>query len=313
MRTLLAILILCGAINMTAQDTRLAGPVSGLVFDRASRAVLQILGVPGSSYAGEALIADLDQAAVAPNGRLALTISQSRLHVIRGFDAAPAAAEIEGGMADAGRIVWNRTSSAAALYSAASGRLQLWRDDTGQIADLASLAGSVTALALSDNGSEVIAAVENQGIYVIAAGSDARLIAALSRPSALAVTGTRLFISDAERQEILRVDDFTGGGAPELFAGAALTAADPSGLAISKDQSLLLVTGRSSRVLTMFRISTGEVHSMLNLDFEPSGLEALTESLFRLNPGAEAGQPLQVAEARLDPAVWFVPMARADQ
>jgi hypothetical protein len=63
----------------------------------------------------------------------------------------------------------------------------------------------------------------------------------------------------------------------------------------------------------MFRISTGEVHSTLNLDFEPSGLEALTESLFRLNPGAEAGQPLQVAEARLDPAVWFVPMARADQ
>jgi hypothetical protein len=55
------------------------------------------------------------------------------------------------------------------------------------------------------------------------------------------------------------------------------------------------------------------VQASVSLDFAPSGIEALSESLFRLNPGADAGQPLQVVEARLDPSVWFVPMARSAQ
>ena len=314
MRKALFLSFFVAAANVPAQETRLAGPVSGLVFDSGSRSLRRIIGVPGSAYVGDAVLADLDLAAAAPNSRAILAIMGGALNVLRSSeDGSLSPSTIEGGMGDADRVVWNRTSSAAVIGNSGTGPLQLWRDQPGGVTALGSLAGRILALAVSDNGSHVVAAIENEGVFVLTAGTEARRIASLTRPNAIALSGEDLFIADGERQEILRVTSFADGGSPELFVGAGQGLEDPVGLAISRDRSLLLVSSRASRSLAVLRSGTGEVVTQVPLDFEPSDIVPLTESLLWLNPRADSGAPLQVAEGRLDPTVWFVPMVRADR
>ena len=56
-----------------AAQTRFAGPVSGIVFDAKAKSLRPIMGVPGASYLGNALAADMDLAAVSPDGKFALS------------------------------------------------------------------------------------------------------------------------------------------------------------------------------------------------------------------------------------------------
>lgn len=305
---------LIGAVYLPAQETQLTGPVSGLVFDGESRSLRRIIGVPGSAYVGDAVASELDLAAAAPNGRTVLAVTKGALQVLRANgDGTLSASALADGMSAADRIVWNRTSSAAAVWNATSGRLQLWRGETGDIIELGPLTGRVLSLAVSDRGAEIVAGIEDEGIFVFSGGAEARMAARTGRPTALVVAGDDLFFADSERQEILRIAGFANGGSPEVFAGAGQGLEDPVGLAVARDRSLLLVTSRTSRTLAVFRVGTGELQTQAPLDFEPSGMIPLTESLLWLNPRAGPGAPLQIAESRLDPTVWFVPIARADQ
>ena len=65
------------------QMAPLGGPVSGLIFDAPSRSVRPIIGVPGSSYLGQALLENIDNAFIAPDGESALVVANTQVLLIR--------------------------------------------------------------------------------------------------------------------------------------------------------------------------------------------------------------------------------------
>jgi len=315
---ILIILAVCllplGAV--ASEQARLAGPVSGLVFDHQAHAIRPVIGVPGASYLGEPLAAGIDLAAVSPDGRLALAAQEGSLFLLRKLDGAqPVWSLLEEAAGLPERIVWNRASSAVAVVSTA-GRLRAWRiaaDETVAVlaSDLSALGGRATALAVDASGS-VVAGIEAEqagGIYLVSP-EGSRLLASAARPSAVALAnGDRdLYVADRARQEILLLRGFRDAGAPALVANQSLGVSDPVGLAVSADGKALIVAGAADRSLLLIDLSAPAPALSIELEFEPSRVEPLPGGpLFLLNSRGAPHEPLQVLEMAPTPAVYFVP------
>ena len=52
---LVSFAVLIGGLTLSAQEATLSGPISGYVFDSASRSVRAIMGLPGAAYLGDPL------------------------------------------------------------------------------------------------------------------------------------------------------------------------------------------------------------------------------------------------------------------
>lgn len=301
-------LLIAGILACTgALRAQISGPVTGFVFDRDARGIRPILGVPGAAYQGDVMLAGFELAAVAPNQLLAIGIREGRLHRIDGLDnGAPAATDLQVETPGARRIVWNRTSSAAAIRGEA-GQLWLWRAE-GDVAELAEPAGTI-ALAVDPGGERAVAAVQGDlpGLYVLEPGAAPRLVAAAAEPSAVefARNSRDLFFADRARGEILVVTDYAGQAAVALFASASPELSGVVGLAVWEDS--LLVAGRDSRNLAVYRTGSGELVTQAALEFEPSGVELFSGARYLLNPGAGPGQPMQLLDAGSTLDIRFVP------
>src|SRR5262245_21747804 len=127
---LLSFLLCLAPMTVLADDsTRVAGPVSGTIFDRNSSSLRPMLGVPGASYLGSGLMGGLDAASVSPDGSFALAVSEGRLQWISGLrDLAAVSVAVDGGIDGADRLAWSADGAFAAAYSSGSGRIQLLRD-----------------------------------------------------------------------------------------------------------------------------------------------------------------------------------------
>jgi len=339
---LMAVALLASGLG--GQTGSVRGPVAGMVYDPAARAIRPMMGLPGASYLGNPTISALDFASVAPNCRAALAVARGRLYLVRGLEAqAPEWLLLErSGGAD--RVAWSEDSSAAAVYSQASGRVRVWSNlatATGglrasypnprlparqirpattamprlsDLGDVSALGGKVSALVLAARDEAVIGIEGEQtgGVYRLTAGSPPALLARVSAPSGLALAGggRDLFVADRARQEILQISKYRDGGAPVLFAGPGRGIEDPVAVAVSRDGKTLLVASASGRQLALFDIGTRALAGQLDLDFEPSRLTRLGEdSLFLLNRRQSESEALQVFAAGPEPAVYFVPAA----
>lgn len=300
------ILLLClAALTLSAQDTRLAGPVSGVLFDPQAHALRPVVGVLGAAYLGDALVADLDFAAVSPDGKLAVVVQNERATVLRGLDTGrlePAALETAAGVT---RASWSADSSAVALWNGA-GQLEVWTSlASAPSRALAAVVEAPVAVAVAPEGRNAVAATGNGGIELLAEGASRRLLT-LERISALALAGGDLFVADAARNEILALRGYAEAGDAQLFANAARGVEDPSALGVSPDGRLLYVAGRSARSLTAFDLASSEIRGVAELDFEPTSVERFAGSLYRLTSGAN-GVPVQVLDSARALAVYFVP------
>jgi hypothetical protein len=305
------ILLLClAALVVAAQETRLAGPVSGFLFDPQLRAVRPIMGVLGASYLGEAVVPDVDYASVSPDGRFAIAVRGGSAILIRGLgEGRLESVELEGA-SGVTRAAWSADSAAVALWSDA-GDVEAWSELTAAPRrTLSAGLGPLAAVAVAAGGRAVVAASKTGAILLASEGAAVRQMLELERPTALALAGNRLFVADAARNEILAIGNYLDGGDAQMFAGAARGVEDPSALAISPDQKSLLVAGRSARSLTAYSLATSEALAVAALDFEPTRLEAFSGSLFALTSGGDSG-PFQVLDGARSLAVYFVPAAPA--
>ena len=62
-----------------AQRAELGGPISGFVYEKNTRSLRPVLGVLGAAYLGEPVLSGAEAAAVSPNGRIALAVSEHYL------------------------------------------------------------------------------------------------------------------------------------------------------------------------------------------------------------------------------------------
>jgi hypothetical protein len=301
---------------LNAQDTRLAGPVSGIVYHAPSRAVRPILGIPGAAYLGGDLLAGLDFAALSPDGRSAIAVKDGALYAVTGISTGEAVwTRLESSVGEANRAAWSPGSKAVAVYSSTSRRLEFWSFgdsvEARAASDLSELAGTLTALCIEDSAARAFVALESEtegGVYVVPAGTPARLLARAARPSAIAIaSGGSLFFADRATSEIFELSD---SGDVRLFANEARGVIDPIAIALSPDRLALITASRTGRNITIFDIASRALKGRLDLDFEPSRVEPFSRSLYLLNE-ARASEPLRVLDAEREPAVYFIPAGPA--
>lgn len=300
-------LFLLAAAVFAADISRLEGPVSGFVFDREQRAVRPVVGVPGAAYLGDALAEGIDFASVSPDGKVAVAIKDARLYAVSGFNSEVSWTPIDSAIDSLDRAAWS--GSTVAIYSASRQRVEVWRalgDVPEQVtaADISDL-GSVVALAAGDRAAAV--ATEDGAVYVIREGSS-RLAARVTRPGGIAISGNDLFVTDRDRNEVLRIANYVEAGDAVLFANEARGVTDPVAVAVARGR--VLVASGSDRNIVIYDANSGAQTGRLDVDFEPARIDALYGSLFVLNAGG--GEPLQVLDAGETPAVYFVPARRAE-
>lgn len=292
MRTrLLPLLLSCGAAVLSAQEAVLQGPVSGLVFDQATRALRPVNGVPGAAYLG-AQQRSGDTGFVAPDSTAALVLEGDSLMLYRGARTA--------------RLDWEGSLTAAAFspnaVAAAGSRVRLYLHD--EAIDLASPDGPVRALAI-DSAERGAVALTDSGVWYLQAG-EARLVAALDA-AGLAIQGSSLYVADRTRNEVLVIRNFAD--APET-ARLAGDFDQPVGVALSKD-GRLVVADRTS-VCTL-NATTGERLERIELDFTPARVEALGGNMFRLDGRTQDIDPVQIATLEQGLRVYFVPGKAAEE
>ena len=320
----------------------LRGPLGGFVYDGARQAIRPLLGVPGASYLGEAVVASLDSAWIAPDGKQAVAAARGRLWLIRGLDTGEVRwTELERGTAD--RAAWAEDAGAVALYSKEGGWLRVWSDlgaggegaavrpsvrgrqtigrrdgapgpRLTRLGNLSSLGGTVAAMAVNERR-EVVVGMESPasgGIYLARGEQAPRLIARLGAPGGIALDGNRLFVTDRARDEVLEVRDYRDGADVSLFADAGRGMRDPVAVALSKDGATLIVASGAERRLDLVDIATRAPAARIDLDFEPTRLERLgVGAVFLLNSRGAPTETLQVLAAGRRPAVYFVPAGPA--
>ena len=313
---LLALLI--GGLTLAAQEARLSGPISGFIFDRASRSVRPIVGLPGAAYLGDPLVAGLDWASAAPNGAAALAMRDGKWYALRGLGEAAAWAEVDGGPSAPERVAWSPDGSAA-VVSAPGGGLRFLRSllESPTAAPTVELPGSVAALALESTGECAVAAVRAEGqsgVYLACPGAPARLLATMSEPAAVALArGDRDLFAADRAGGILEIQDYREAARVMPFAEMPGAGWDPVGLAVSADQRLLWVAHRSEKRVDSFGLETRALAGQIGVPGEPTLLEPLAvRSVFLLRSAGGAGEPLLVLEAGGQPAVYFVPAGRGE-
>ena len=185
-RALWGLIIAC-----SAQDIRLSGPITGLVFDKPSQSLRQVVGMPGAAVLGQPILSDVDWASVAPSGRVAIVMRQGE---VRLFSAAadPVEVIIQGTVNSPLYSAWSADSSAVALYSAAGSSVQWVRFiHQGPVADPAipiawETKTEVTAFAADEKSRLLILAVAG-GVYRVGASGEPTILLPLPAVSALAL------------------------------------------------------------------------------------------------------------------------------
>jgi DNA-binding beta-propeller fold protein YncE len=316
--------VVCAAVLAAwAQQGRVAGPVSGFVFDAAARAVRPVLGIPGAAVVGDplALGYDIQSAWFAPRLDSAIAVAaDGAVHVVR-LDSGTAAERPANGITVVPQMVaFSPLGSAAALF--AGGKLQVVTGlpdaPRGAVTLDLETAPSVgkrpprktfPSFAVSDDGSLVLAARGNS-IVAFDSGGAGSVVAAAS-PGALvafAPGGHDGAVADRANGLVL-YRDIAGAANRHSVAAPDEVLAAATGVAFSPDGGRLFVASARSHSVTVFEIASG-AKSAVPCDCTPDLLVPMGGA-FRLNdPGTGPIWLLDAAAAA--PRIVFVPARKTD-
>jgi hypothetical protein len=304
----------CGLLALIAgsalaQDTRLAGPMSGLVFDEYARSLRWIVGVPGAAYLGSDVAAGLDIAAVAPNGKFAVAVKDGALFLLRLDTAEPQWETLETEAGAVENIHWNADSSAVVVTGDS---LRIWRNLGGAAERLAltGIDGSKWLAFALEPGAGAVLAAKSGGVYRLT-NSEARLISAVENPTGLAIAGDVAYVTDRAGKQVLALRGWTNSVEVSLIGTEALGIDDPVAVGLAGDSRSLFIAGGKSRSIVQFDPQSGLLMNRWDLDFEPTSIERLASGLLSLTRRAAESDPLQVLTTGLQPSVFFVPAGAA--
>lgn len=291
----IAVLLISSLSILAAQEGRVSGPVSGILFER--NAVRAVLGVAGASHLSPALIRDADYAEASRDGNMVAFSKAGRIAVLSLSDGVERAIA-EGSSRE---MEWNAASNALAFEN--GGHVFVWRTSDNSISDFGALA-NVTDLAIDAEGRSVFAAAggNDAGVYRLQENASPILLATLSGDASLTLDarGSALLVADG--RQVLEVA--TAGGAARI----APDAVEPAGVAMSSNGRYLAVADRGSNAVLIYETATKALVRRVDVDFAPSRLEALGKDLFLLNERSST-QALEVLSLQNDASVYFIPAA----
>jgi len=301
------------AAPVYAQSGGFEMPAAGLVYSHGSRAVRPLLGIPGSTHIGAAVLNDVNQAWVAPGGKWAFVTMVDRSVFVRGLlEAAPAEIPVAGVIDGVDHVAWSRDAAFAVLYSSSAARLQRVRLVNGEITagepvDLTPW-GAPAALAIDPSGRQVAFGIAGAGIYIMDGDQSPALLVSLARATAVAFSDAgRLYAVDAESRRIV---EFAADFSPSDFASVEVAEGvefEPVGLAVSGSGKYLMVADRGTRTLRVWETAARTAAGDIRLDFAPAAIERLsTGATFLLNR-PRGTEWLLVLDATDMPRIYFVP------
>lgn len=307
--------LLLAASLAPAQESRLDGPVSGLVYDDQAHAIRAIVGVPGAAYLGAAVLSGLDFATVSPNGRYAVALKAGELSLVR-LSGELQIERLAENYPTPSLSSWTADSGAVALYGAESG-IALWRalGETPEPAHLGYLQVRLSSLILEDGARSVVYVADGEAsdsVFRATEGAEPTLLLEGLDIPAVAISNRAVYVADKGANTVSVAREAGGAIEVALLANESLGVNDPVGLAVLGDA--LLVASGSSHELVRLNASTGELLGRVTLAFAPDRMVRLTmgadgvSPLFSLKGRQSATDPLEVLDAARG-AVFFVPAA----
>lgn len=347
------LLITCGGLLPTflfaaqAPESALSGPTLGLVADQTASAIRPILGIPGAATWGSPLEVDFAtiRTVVAPGGDYALVVAREnyRPAIVRATGGAAEWLPMEPTESAPDLVSFSPRGRSAALHYQAARRLVVlsgMRDGAVQAAeiDMASLPGPVGLLAVSEDGSALLAAIpegESTAVYQlttapaarqsdlsaetvdgvpvtpgeIPAAAPARRLAVFGEVSALEFIGESLdaLVADAGANTVHLMQDASGAAQTVLLGAEGDGLAKPSWVKALDSRRVLVANRESGNIVILFR--DGASPLSIPCDCSPTGLSPLGRAVFRLtDPSAD---PLLLLDAGgLEPRIVVVPPER---
>jgi hypothetical protein len=309
------------AFVASAQQGSLAGPVTGYVYDAPSRALVPVLGIPGAAVIGGPLNLgyDLASAWVSPGLDSAVAVaSDGSVHLLRLSSGTVAELPPGGLSVFPDEVVFSPSGTAALMYG--GGKLQAITGLPGSPAaggafEFGTAEGGRTkpvrrphtSLAISDDGSLILAAA-GASVLVFDADGSSRKLAGVAAGALVAFAPGGLDAVVVDRSAgVVVYRGLKGAAVPILVAPPDDTMPSPSGVAFSADGSRLFVADSAAKTVAAFDIGAG-TKSNLGCQCTPAGL-ARMGSVFRLNDGASG--PLWLLDAGAGEArIVFVPAGR---
>jgi hypothetical protein len=320
MRFMTSFLTLACGLGL-AQQGRIAGPLSGYVFDRAARALRPVSGVPGASVIGSPI--DLGFAAaglwVSPQLDSAVAVAaDGSLHFLR-LDAGAAAERSFNGAAAAPQSVsFSPSGSAAALFSREVAVIVTGLPDAPVVSATIDLGRDFAHPSRLPALHRVATAVSDDGAYLLrASGGTVTLYGASGEHRALAAgvdaafapAGHAAAVADLSGAGIVVFDDAAAGTGRRVLGAPDPGMTSSAGLAFSQDGRKLFLASPASRNVASFDMATGS-REAIPCRVTPETLVRMG-TVYRLN---ELGtDPLWLLDASpAQPQVVFVPAISAN-
>ncbi len=260
----------------------LGGPVLGYVFDRASREFREITGIPGAALAGRLIQSELPlrSAWISPQRPFALSQAPGGELILVDLTERIASCRILGTPdSRVTKVYWSPSGTSAALIKENSGTLLLFQITSTSVSSLrevvlSGLQGAISALAISDDGQQILAGVagaEGSTLQVISPEGSTRSIATLPSVSALVFQpgGKNAFVADQVGNALFCVKGMPDNPQISSAAFKNLELAGPVAVSLNGAGDRLTVVSANAPRLSVINLTTKlafRIDSGLTLD-----------------------------------------------
>ena len=317
---------------LSAQGS-LSGPSLGFFFDSQKQAVRRISGIPGSAIVGrnEDLGFAAVQAAFSPDQSYALIVDSEGSVNLLSLAKLNAGKLGSGMIREATQALRNVPSTPDQIVFSPSGRSSALLYGTS-IAVLTGLPGSAegighvdlsalprppAAIAVSDDGSQVLVSIpgdlktsESGGVYVFSGGSSTPRLIANAPAAGLTFLGAShdALIVDGSTNTVTALHDVSGSGSPlwtlsgEPFHGPTLARDSLDG------REILLADPENGIIAVVNRDGTSPV--FLSCTCSPSRIDPLTNSVYQVSDSLSG--LMWILDLTQAPRLLFVPTPASD-
>jgi hypothetical protein len=311
------LLLLTLASFAQAQQSHVAGPVAGFVFDSSSQALRPLLGIAGAATVGDPIDSGyrLTEAYVAPRQDSVLAVAaDGSAHYFTLISGALSEVAISGLTTQPERVAFSPSGTAAVLY--ANGRAQMVTGLPGS----PSLAGAVqlgmgtrsvhpASLAISDDGVYLLFAVDGS-IQLASQSGGVRGVTSVGASASVAFApGAHDAAIAARGTGLILISDVPGTAAQHTLAAGDPSFQAVAGLSFSADGKRIFMASAAAQSVVTLDLSGNRTDVACNC--APAELTPMG-NLFRLNELSSG--PLWLADAGSSgPRVVFVPALTAAQ
>lgn len=322
-RKLFLLSVVAGLVSLASADSGVHGPVTGFVVDRGAHSIRPINGLAGASWLANPLSLPfaVQRAVFPPQGSFAVALSapDGGPWLVTALDAEqPSVSPLPVAVAGVDQFVMTASGSAAAFYSSSRAQLQIVTGlpdgpSVGPVIDLSALPGSLSAMALSADGSTALLAAKaaNGGaVFLLAPGADGtaapRFLMQSPAPAVVAYLGaTAALVADNSTNQVFVIRDLLGAAGVFLAAGVADGISGPVGIGVSADGQRVFVANAGSGTVTAHDAAFALPAESLSVPVGLSRLDRVSAGAFLLNDAGNG--PLFLLDTSGAGRVYFVP------